>query len=64
VETVVEWQLVPKWHLLELYLSTGLGLPRWFVDIGDAHTGPKLLLVVAKWILLQLNREGWFEFGT
>jgi hypothetical protein len=23
-----------------------------------------MLLVVAKWILLQLTLEGWFEFGT
>jgi hypothetical protein len=33
-------------------------------DAGDAHVGPKLLLVVAKWNLLHPTREGWFEFGT
>jgi hypothetical protein len=27
-------------------------------------SSPKLLLVVAKWILLQLTLEGWFEVGT
>ena len=50
--------------MLELYLSTGLTLPVWFSNMGDAHTGPKLLVVVTKWILLQLTWEGWFEFGT
>ena len=38
--------MVPKWHLLELYLSIGLTLLLWFADADDAQDGPKLLVVV------------------
>ena len=49
---------------MELYISTEVEFPSWFIDIENAHVGPKILVVVAKMSLLSPTWEGWFEFGT
>jgi hypothetical protein len=63
VEIVAKWWLTPRWHLLEVYLSIGLTLPRWCANKDDASTGPILLVVETIWNFFIQLRETSFSLA-
>jgi hypothetical protein len=54
---VVEWWSTPRWHLLEVCLSTELTLLGWCADGYDIFSGPILLVAATIWILLHPTPE-------